>query len=657
MTPLLRLLCACAVLGAPAATLGAEPAPPLLHPMFQDHAVLQRDREVPVWGEAPAGQLVTVTLAGHTASAQAGPSGRWSVTLPALPAGGPHSLVAQAAAGARQAASDVLIGDVWLCAGQSNMALPVSRTLDARAEISTAARDSVRMLTVGQATSVRPLAVFPSRVEWQVASPATVPDWSATCFYFARELQKSVPVPMGLVNASWGGANIRAFLSEAALRATGRHDEGLELLQLYGSDPGAATRRFGALWEDWWRGRPGEPGVEPWSTTGVDDRAWPTAPPALGPWEGWGVPELAAFNGMVWYRTTARLTAGQAAQAATLSLGPVDEIDQTWVNGTPVGATSGPGTDRLYPLPPGALHAGDNLIVVNALDTYGSGGLYGPPEKRALRLADGSRVPLAGPWRYQAVPAGLGRPPRLPWEATGGLGTLYNGMVAPIGPYGLRGAVWYQGESNTEEAEHYQGLLAGLMADWRGHFGADLPFLIVQLAGYGARPVAPVESGTARLRDAQRLAVAADRRAGLAVAIDLGDPQDIHPANKQEVGRRLARAARHVVYAEAISPSGPVPLGARRDPASGRIVVAFGGVEGRLVAYSADEPVGFELCGPDRGSCRFARATIQGTRVWITPSGGPAPARVRFCWADSPVCTLYDEAGLPAGPFELQVQE
>jgi sialate O-acetylesterase len=249
------------------------------------------------------------------------------------------------------------------------------------------------------------------------------------------------------------------------------------------------------------------------------------------------------------------------------------------------------------------------------------------------------------------VPDPVGYPPRTPWEPVGGLSTLYNAMIAPLGHFGLRGALWYQGESNTEEWQRYQGLLAGLMADWRRQFGNELPFLIVQLPNYGPQTTTPVESEWAGLREAQKQAVAHDPHAGLAVTIDIGDPQNLHPTNKQEVGRRLARAARHVVYGESIAPSGPVAVSATR--AADTVVVDFRDVDGSLVTYSHESPIGFELCGASPQSCKFADAHLDGTHVEL--AGGTDAQRVRYCWADSPVCTLFDKARLPAGPFELAI--
>ncbi|HXH07994.1 MAG TPA: sialate O-acetylesterase [Vicinamibacterales bacterium] len=627
--------------------------PALLAPLFQDHAVLQRDRPIPVWGRASPGEIVEITLGAQTARATADASGRWRAELPPMPAGGPHRLTATSSSGRVATADDILIGEVWLCSGQSNMELPVARTLNAEDEIRRAANDTIRLLTIGHADSPVPLDEIPTPVSWQRALPETVRTFSAACYYFARELQKTVPVPMGLIHSSWGGSNIEAWISAGGLRAAGSFDERLGLLDLYARDRPAAVARLGEMWERWWRSRvPGPPGVEPWRSPSGD--GWTPAPAGLGSWRTWGVPALAEFNGMVWFRRVVRLTAAQAAQSATLALGRVDEVDQIWVNGRAVGSSFGWGTPRSYDLPPGVLQAGDNLLVVNVLSTWGDGGLLGPPEAMALRFDDGTAIPLGEGWTYRIVPPEIGFPPRAPWHAIGGLTMLYNAMVAPIAPYALRGVAWYQGESNTGDPDAYEALLSALMADWRRTFGTELPFLVVQLPNFGPAPTKPVDTGWARLREAQRRAVARDRRAALVVTVDIGDRYELHPPNKQEVGRRLARAARWLVYGEAISPSGPAARAAVRE--DGHVVVTFDGVEGRLVAYSAAEPIGFELCGADQASCRFARAVLDGRRVIIADEFRAA-TRVRYCWGDGPICTLSDESGLPAGPFELPITE
>lgn len=636
-----------------APAMADEAGAALLHPLFQDHAVLQRGKPIRIWGETTPGASVEITLARHQRRARADAEGRWQVELPALPAGGPHRLQARAGDVTRTV-EDVLIGDVWLCAGQSNMELQVWRALDAGAEIAGAANDTIRLLTVPQAGHAAPQATFGADTRWQAVTPDSIRDFSATCYYFARELQQTVDVPMGLVNAAWGGSRIQAWTSADALRAGGGFDAELDVLALYATDPEAALARWGAVWADWWRQRPGIAADDrPWDG-GANGSDWRDAPQDLGAWERWGEPALAAFDGMLWYRTTVSLTEAQAAQRATLILGPADEMDTTWVNGRAVGSTYGAGTPRTYTLPEGLLRAGDNRIVVNVLDTYREGGLAGPASAHALQFADGSTVPLDGGWRYRFVPNAVGAPPRAPWQSAAGLSTLFNGMIAPLSGTHLRGMLWYQGESNTFEADAYAGLLRGLRDDWRVRFDDPaLPLLVVQLANYGTPADAPGESDWAALREAQR-AVASDPHTALAVTIDIGDRYDIHPPNKQVLGKRLAHAARHAVYGERIAPSGPVPQHARRE--GGDVVVTFADVDGHLLAHGASGPVGFELCGAAADSCRFVDARLDGHRVRLHVDDGPAPTRVRHAWADAPLVNLFDAADQPAGPFEIEIR-
>jgi sialate O-acetylesterase len=650
-------------------TQGWADAPALLHELFQDHAVLQRDKPIVVWGDASAGESVTIKLADHTTTATADSQGHWTADLPAMSAGGPYRLEARTSSGKQQAVNDVLVGDVYLCSGQSNMGMQVSRASNSYNEIQNASNDSIRMLTVAQNISIRPLRNFVAPVSWKVTSPETVGQFSAVCYYFARELQKTVRVPIGLIDSSWGGSKIEAWMSDVALRSVGGEDQKLDILKTFATEPAKGGAQWGAIWESWWRSRPETRGIpDPWSTTAPDSR-WRVVPAGMQAWEKWGVAELEDYDGIVWYRTSFKLTPQQAKQRAQLSIGPVDEVDQTWFNGKPVGNTAGfkdatpadafaqnrskLGRSRVYYLDSGQLKAGENVVVVSILDTWGFGGLYGPAEQRQVFLADGTTIPLNGEWRYQIAPANLGAVPRAPWEAVAGLTTIRNAMIAPLGRYGLRGVAWYQGESNTEQPERYLGLMQGWMKDWRAQFGADLPFLIVQLANYGDIPTEPVESGWAGVREAQRLATVNDAHAGLAVTIDIGDPYDIHPTNKQEVGRRLARAARHVVYGEDVAPSGPKPVSAQRQGNS--VTLTFDDVTDALVAYSSHHPIGFELCTNEPHSCRYAIATIQQKQVTLESAEVAAPTRVRYCWADSPICTLYDKAKLPAGPFQMTV--
>jgi sialate O-acetylesterase len=619
---------------------GPASAQSLLNGLFSDHAVVQRDRPLPVFGTAKPGETVTAAFAGQTLTAKAGPDGAWRIDFPATPAGGPYTLTASSPS-ASATASDVLVGDVWLCSGQSNMEMQVSASGDAWNQINNGApNDTIRMATIEKADGRAPAADYKKPPAWKLTNKDTVGAFSAACFYFARELQKTRKVPLGLVHASWGGSGLEAWMTPTALRKVPGYDDAIATLNLSIKDPVAANRRWGETIKGWWAAK--NPGVTatPWTGGG----SWTQAPDGLGVWERWGVPALADFNGVVWFKAEVELTAAQAKQASTLTVGQIDEMDTTYLNGVGVGATSGAWLDRTYPLAAGSLKAGKNLIVVSAYDTYANGGLYGDGAKRALTLADGTRLPLTA-WTYQIEPKAGPEQPRAPWDTLAGVSTLYNGMLAPMGPYAYGGVAWYQGETNVGRDQTYAPLLKAFMAERRQGQAADIPFLVVQLADYGAFAEQPGAFATAALRDAQRRAVLADPHAGLAVTHDIGDPYDIHPGNKQEVGRRLALAARRV-YGEAVT-TGPEVVAAKRN--GDTVVVTFAQVGGRLVARGSDKVIGFELC---EATCRWADGKIAGNTVVLTGTG----SKVRFAWADSPTFNLFDASGLPAGPFDIQIQ-
>jgi sialate O-acetylesterase len=414
--------------------------------MFQDHAVLQRDRPIRIYGETAPNAAVALTFGTANLQARAGADGRWSTTLPAMPAGGPYTLTASAN-GETKTASDVLVGDVFFCAGQSNMAFSQRQADGAAEDARTATDGQIRQLTVGSNASLTPRQTFAGNVRWVVGSPETVGAFSAACYYFARELKQTVKVPIGLVVAAYGGARLRNYISEEGLRKVGLENEDLDILDLYRTDQAAAIRRWGARWESWWntmRPRDGQP----WKPE-YDDASWKTAPPALGPWALWdGGTNPDGFIGNMWMRTTVTLTAEQAAKpGAAVDLGSVSQEDETWVNGTYLGASSFANRSR-YSIPPGLLKAGVNVITTNVYCGWRDCGIRGPAENRAIRFEDNTSVPLSNPWKAKEVPDGL-IGPRLPWGATHGVTLHHNGMVSPVGAYTFRGAVWYQGESDV----------------------------------------------------------------------------------------------------------------------------------------------------------------------------------------------------------------
>lgn len=626
-----------------AASLLASPvlAAPLAS-VFSDHAVLQRDQPIRVWGRATPNAAVSVDLSGVSVSAVAGADGRWNAVLPARPGVGPALTLTVQAGAERQVVSDLVMGDVWLCSGQSNMEYPLRRTLAGDSEVAAAADPNIRLLQTGKISKPAPQDDLPAGVVWKAATPTSAAEFSAACFLMGKDLRKSTNVPIGLIDATWGGSVIQDWISREGLSALKSYDEGLMVLDDYARDPAVGQSRWAAMLDRWAAAKLGaaNDGMRP----DLDDRSWKTVP-MENFWENY--PGLEGFDGVVWLRTEITLTKAQAAQGATLALGPVDDMDTTFVNGREIGATQSWNGPRNYKIAPGVLKAGRNVLAVRAIDTGGGGGTWGKAVEKGLRFDDGSVAPLGGTWRYK-IAAPLSRtalPPNAPWLGASGLSTLRNGMIAPLVPYGLKGFAWYQGEANVTEAAEYARLMPAMIADWRKAFGAQ-PFLLVQLAAFGAQKPGVANADWAALRDVQRRVAAADPRVGMASAVDIGSPYDIHPADKTRVGQRLALLARKIAYGEAVLAAGPAPLSARRDGAD--VVVTL---DQPAVVYGAARPIGFELCDT---TCRFVDASVEGATVRL--AGGANATKVRYAWADSPIINLFGVSGLPATPFEVPIQ-
>ena len=629
-------------------TCPAAEAAPQLNNLFSDHAVLQRNRPISIWGTAAPREKVRISLASTTLDVTANATGEWRVELPAMPAGGPFVLSATSATG-RATASDIMIGDVWLCSGQSNMELPVSRALDSWNQTQSADDPQFRILTVPHLSGPSSTAVIEAPIKWQAITPQSVGDFSAACYFMVRDLRRSHKVPMGAINASWGGTPIRAWLDESGAAVTGGED--FAQLQLFRRDPAAANKGFGEKWAAWWRDKTGDhAGQEPWHAS---DRLNWSSVPRIEYWEQWGDPRFADFNGMMWMRNRFNLTAAEAAKGATISLSVIDEIDETFLNGSAVGGRYTWEEPRQYRIPAGLLRPGENEVLVNVFDGSGAGGMSGPAENVKLIFSDGTIKQLDQGWQYSVVTQDVGSGPLSPWDSAMGLTQIYNGMIAPLRDYGLTGVAWYQGEADVGQPGSYADRLAAMMRGWRTQFGQPrLPFLIISLANFGPAASKPIASGWAELREQQRLGVQRDPNAALVVAMDLGERLDIHPANKIELGRRLARAANILAYGGTGS-IGPEVATARRSPSG--IEVEFKGVTGSLETWSGTRALAFELCGTTQESCRFADAVAAGNSVRIADDGKPA-TRVRYGWADTPVTNLYDEEQLPPGPFEVPLK-
>lgn len=627
----------------------AEEVKPFLHRLFTDHVVLQRGVPVPVWGWTTPGAAVTVTLNHQSASATAGVDGKWLARLPEAVAGGPFEL--EVSGPSSVTVHDVLIGDVWVCSGQSNMEMGIQQVNNPEAEIADAHRPQIRLFTVPHKTSFHPVETLDS--QWLVCSPETVKKdgwggFSAVGYFFGRALQEDLQVPIGLIHTSWGGTIAEAWTSGD--RLLGMPDFADAVREIRQQDQSAnSDTPMAQKMKKWWADNdPGTRG-ETWAVPSLDVATWKSMKlPTL--WEHAGLPD---YDGVVWFRKEIELPADWEGKAAILRLGPIDDNDTTYINGQPVGSTEGYNIAREYRLKPSVLKAGRNVIAVRVLDTGGGGGIYGKANDLKLIRADNPSVSieLAGDWRYTAS-ASLKQTTPYPQRLDNNpnvVTVLYNGMIAPLIPFGIKGAIWYQGESNAGRAQQYRTLLATLIEDWRNRFEVGpFPFFVVQLANFMAAHPQPSESAWAELREAQVLGAQRAGNSGVALAIDIGDAQDIHPKNKQEVGRRLALAARAIAYHESIPYSGPVYRSLGID--GNRAILHFDHLNGGLVVHDGAKLKGFAIAGADK---RFvwADATISGETVILSAPAVNPPVYVRYNWADNPDGNLYNQAGLPAVPF------
>jgi len=632
------------MLGLPITAMAA----PQLDLLYGDHAVIQRGRPVSITGSATSGETVTVKLGEKSAAVVSDGAGRFTARFDPISAAGPIALSVESATG-KAASEDVRIGDVFLCSGQSNMEMPVRGAQDAFGQAFSSADPDLRLMTIEKKVSYAPDETFARPAAWQVAGPQSVMDFSANCYYMAKELRKSEGVPIGAINSSWGGTQISPWMGERAQAAAGLGARS-ELLRLYSHDPGAAGLVANGIWETWWRQNTGDKtGSEPWQPQ--TQLTWKPVP-AISVWQKWSDPALASYVGMVWFRRDIDVSAADAGQAAVLSLGGLDDLGMAWINGKSLGNTADTGPMKAFTVPKGILKPGRNVIIVNINNTYADGGMRGPADAMKLALDNGHALPLAEGWLYSIARQTPKNPPHTPWEDMGGAGTAYNGMIAPLGAYGLKGVAWYQGESDTD-FPGYEKRLSAMATDWRRQFAQpDLPFVIIELSGYGPPAVTPGESGWANVRDAQRRMTENDGHAAFVSTIDLGDPLDIHPGEKHEVGRRMARAMRALAYGAATPASGPRIATATLN--GNEVIVRFTDVTGVLNTRSSHVAIGFELCGDAPDTCRYATGVVDGANVRLSGDGQPV-TRVRYAWADYPVVNLFDAAQLPVSTFETPV--
>jgi sialate O-acetylesterase len=631
-------LAALGLFAAGACAAGAQPLP-FVSAIFGDNMVLQRGKPDSIWGWSRPGERIQVRIAGRSARGTAGPDGRWQVRIAAPPTGGPYTLEIS---GGRQSAvfHDVMVGDVWICGGQSNMELPLRFTDDAAAIAKRARYPTLRYFTVGDHTAYRPTEMLQGR--WQAVSPQTAGALSAVAFYFGRKLERELHVPIGLIVDSVGGSAGESWASAAALRPLHDYDVPLATVARLAAAGEPAYGNYIMPWYDQY-----DVGLrEKWYAPAYAASAWkqvrlPGGFSALG---------VGATPAVAWFRGRITLPNPVPAGTARISLGQIQRMDSVYINGTFVGGSAWVEHPRTYRIPGHVLVPGRNLIAIRIFKTRPGAAFLDGAGPFQLTLGDGARIPLAGVWKGRVsvdarpphpMPLHFANWPVMPY-------VLYDGMLTPLAPLSITGAIWYQGEQNSPRGYEYRRLLPAIIASWRQLFGqGDFPFYIVQLPAFGPRSPTPTDDGWADIRESQALVAASVPDSCLAVSIDTGDPNSLHPGNKRPIGDRLAACALARHYRRPVAASGPTVAGVIRQAHSIRL--RFAHTAGGLRAQGG-KLLGFSIAGRDR-KWQWAQARIHGATVTVFSSAVPHPRAVRYAWQSDPAATLYNGAGLPASPF------
>ncbi|QDW21399.1 sialate O-acetylesterase [Flavobacterium sp. KBS0721] len=615
---------------------------------FTDNMVLQQKSAVPFWGESDA-KSVSITTSWDKKTYKTNvENDKWKVVFKTPVYGGPYTITIND--GTIKTLNNILIGEVWLCSGQSNMEMPLEgwgKINNYKEEIANANYPQIRLLQAEHIESTLPLNTLKVQHDgWNVCSPATIADFSATAYFFARKIYNEKKIPIGLIHSSWGGTLIEAWTSSGAL--TTIHDFDAEIQAMKSEvDQEALLKKYNAdmtIWEkkltDSDKGFQNLKAI--WTTVNFDDSYWKTMPlPAFFENKG-----LSNFDGVVWFRKKVNITSTNSD--FTLSY-LADDDDMIWFNGNYIGETKGYNVERHYTIPSKFLKKGENIITIRVFDGAGNGGVYGD-ENFTLKSAK-ETISLAGDWKYN-IGADIKDLPAKPYLAQGQNrpSAIYNAMIAPLIDYKIKGVIWYQGESNAERAYQYQKLFPLLINDWRNKFkDKNLPFFFVQLANYKQKKEQPGDSDWAELREAQFKALKLPNT-GMAVTTDIGNGEDIHPKNKQDVGGRLASIALAKVYNTKIDYSGPLYKSYNIKGNTVKVDFDFN----KNIKARDDTLKGFSIAGSDQ-KFYWAVAKVVNGKVEVYAQEVPSPVAVRYNWADNPDGNLTNESGLPASSFRTDV--
>jgi sialate O-acetylesterase len=612
--------------------------------IFGDHMVIQRGIHAPVWGTALPGEKVVVDFAGYTTTAPVDQTGSWIVRMPVLQQGGPFSMTIRSGTDTIRY-SDVMVGEVWLASGQSNMAWTVGAGIgpDTDAETASADYPGIRYFTVPPKTSVVPLKDT-EPATWMKVTPETVKNLSAVAYFFSRELHRDKNLAVGIISSSWGATNAHAWISPEMLAT---HPDFTEIMAKSYKDPA----QWDSIVHQNHLNDKNRDSIANACKVGIekgvfrpdfDDSHWKAVTVPIN-MDKTGMP---GFWGVSWFRKTFDVPAGMKGKAGSLKLYARAREIKVFLNGKEIATAGNPEGEISLDIPKGLLNEGRNVLAMRMYQVWGTGLIGSPESNPSISVANGKlNVMLDGEWHS----SGAIEPP-----VPGNQGyynyysVQYNARIAPVIPYGIRGVLWYQGEGNAYRAHQYRTLFPLVIQDWRTRWGLGyFPFLYVQLANHKMKQSEPSDDEFAELREAQALALSLPNT-GMACAIDIGDPLDIHPRNKLDVGKRLYLAARKVAYGEDLVHSGPLFKSMEVDGATAKI--RFSSTGSGLLTRDGGKLRGFAIAGADR-KFYWAEATLSGDEVWVSSPKVGNPIAVRYSWEINPDGNLINREGLPAVPF------
>lgn len=622
-----------------------------LYSLFTDNMVLQQQEPILFRGWAEKGAKVAVGFAGQTAQTTATEEGCWHLHFPCIPAGGPFEVTVTSGADCITL-RNVMVGEVWVCSGQSNMDWPLSGTENGDRFIAEAGNSQIRLLKMPRALGMD----TPQQVDarWKICEPEAVANFSALAYHFGVQLQQALGVPVGLIDAAWGGTIIEAWTPRRVLQADAEFGPLMEAYE-------KSLPHYAQLQKDYQRDLkawnqsmpPADPGntkfADGWAAGDLDDSDWLQM--TIPCWWQRGDQD---FSGVLWFRKEIEIPAECEGRDLVLHLGACDKSDVTYFNNVEVGGIPPQVNDcwrtqRVYKIPGHLVKRGKNVLATRVFSNINQGGLTGPAA--AMRLeAEGWSVALAGLWRFKVEHNfGQVQMPAAPWGPENFISPsiLFTSLVAPLLDFKIRGAIWYQGESNEYRPDQYRRLFPAMIRGWRKEWQQEFPFVFVQLPNFGPRT--PKQTLWAKIRDAQAVALEEPRTA-MVPTIDIGDPNNVHPNNKVEVGRRLSLAARALAYGQ-MDPGLLAPVLSSAEARGAELLVTVKHAWQGLVVRG-NHAVGFEVAGED-GRFVEAHARINGAEIVLWSEGVTVPTAARYAWADNPECNIFSASGLPLAPFTI----